>query len=149
MQKKTFAEAVEGRCQRISALLEMAGLVTDEDKQDYQKALEYSRASYTIIYARDIDEIWVNSYNPEITRAWNGNTDFQIVLDYYAIISYIFEYFTKDDTGVLQVLINTLKATENKDLKEQMILLMNTWIKSRQMGEAEAIFRLIPHFKFR
>ena len=81
MQKKTFAEAVEGRCQRISALLEMAGLVTDEDKQDYQKALEYSRASYTIIYARDIDEIWVNSYNPEITRAWNGNTDFQIVLD--------------------------------------------------------------------
>jgi len=88
-------------------------------------------------------------FNPEITRAWNGNTDFQIVLDYYAIITYIFEYFTKDDSGVLQVVINTIRATENKDLEQQMILIMNTWIKNRQMGEAEAVFRLIPHFRFR
>ena len=131
--ESTFAQAIEGRRLRIDALLNIAGLVTDEDKLEYQKALEYSNAGFAIIYARDIDEIWVNSYNPEITRAWNGNTDFQIVLDYYAIITYIFEYFTKDDTGVLQVLVNTLKVTESRDLKEQMILLMNTWIKNRQM----------------
>ena len=148
-EEQTVSQAIEGRRQRINALLDMAGLVSDEDKQQYQKALEFSCAGYSIIYARDIDEVWVNSFNPEITRAWNGNTDFQIVLDYYAIITYIFEYFTKDDTGVLQILITTLKATENKDLKDQMILLMNTWIKNRQMGEAEAVFRLIPHFKFR
>ena len=50
--------------------------------------------------ARDIDEIWVNSYNPEITRAWNGNTDFQVVINYFAIINYIAEYYSKDDTGM-------------------------------------------------
>ena len=147
--EKTYAEAVKGRRQRINLLLNRAGLHTDEDKTLYQQALEYSSAGYAIILARDVDEIWVNSYNPEITRAWNGNTDFQIVLDFYAIITYIFEYFTKDDSGVMQVLVNTLKLTENKDLKDQMISLMNAWIKSRQMGEAEAVFRLIPHFKFR
>ena len=47
--------------------------------------------------ARDIDEIWVNSYNPEITEAFDANTDFQITLDFYAIITYITEYFVKDD----------------------------------------------------
>ena len=108
--EQTFAQAIEGRKQRINALLDMAGLITVEEKEEYEQALAYSSAGYTIVHARDIDEIWVNSFNKEITRAWNGNTDFQIVLDFYAIITYIFEYFTKDDTGVLQVLVNTLRA---------------------------------------
>ena len=51
---------------------------------------------------RDSDETMVNSYNPEITRAWDGNTDFQICLDFYAIITYITEYYVKDDTGIVK-----------------------------------------------
>ena len=98
---------------------------------------------------RDIDELMVNSYNPEITRAWDGNTDFQICLDFYAIITYITEYYVKDDTGIIKVLVNTLKTTESDDLKEQMKLLMNTWITNRQMGEAEAVYRLTKEFHFR
>ena len=85
---------------RIDALLESAGFVTREDKEEYQKALEFSSSGCKIVMARDIDEIWVNSYNPEITRAWNGNTDFQVVIDYFAIINYIAEYYSKDDTGM-------------------------------------------------
>ena len=84
----------------MDSILNNAGLNTEEEKQKYKEALEYSTSGYTIIMARDIDELWVNSYNPEITRAWNGNTDFQICLDFYAIITYITEYYTKDDTGV-------------------------------------------------
>ena len=142
-------EVLDGRRKRIDALLNLAGLITAEEKNEYQYALEYSSSGYSIVMARDIDEIWVNSYNPEITRAWNGNTDFQICLDFYAIITYICEYFTKDDTGVIKVLVNTLKASDCEELKEKMILLMNTWIKNRQMGEAEAVYRLIPEFRFR
>ena len=96
----TVQEAVEGRKKRIDALLESAGFVTREDKEEYQKALEFSSSGCKIVMARDIDEIWVNSYNPEITRAWNGNTDFQVVINYFAIINYIAEYYSKDDTGM-------------------------------------------------
>ena len=99
--------------------------------------------------ARDIDELYVNSYNPEITRAWNGNTDFQICLDFYAIITYITEYYAKDDTGLVKILVNTLKASECETLRDQMKLLMNTWVKHRQMGEAEAVYRLTKEFHFR
>ena len=46
-------------------------------------------------------------------------------------------------------MIETLKASNCTDLKEKMKLLMNTWIKHRQMGEAEAVFRLTREFHFR
>ena len=145
----TEADAIEGRRQRIDAVLYKAGLKTEADKQMYQEALSYSSAGYTIIMARDIDELFVNSYNPEITRAWDGNTDFQICLDFYAIITYITEYYTKDDTGLVKVLVNTLRASDDQDLKDKMKLLMNTWIKNRQMGQAEAVYRLTKEFHFR
>ena len=98
-EEKTVEEAIEGRVKRIDALLESAGFVTKEEKQLYVDALEYSSSGCQVVMARDIDEVWVNSYNPEICRAWNGNTDFQVVLDFYAIITYITEYYTKDDAG--------------------------------------------------
>ncbi len=147
--ESTFTEAVEGRAHRIDAVLHVAGLKTNEDKARYHQALAYSSSGYTIIMARDIDELYVNSYNPEITRAWDGNTDFQICLDFYAIITYITEYYAKDDTGIFKVLVNTLKASDCSDLRDEMKLLMNTWIKNRQMGEAEAVYRLTKDFHFR
>ena len=57
----TAAQAIAGRRKRIDAVLEKAGLTTEEQKIQYQKALGYSSMGYQIVMARDIDEIWVNS----------------------------------------------------------------------------------------
>ena len=46
-------------------------------------------------------------------------------------------------------MVNTLKASHCEDLQDQMKLLMNTWIRNRQMGEAEAVYRLAKEFHFR
>ena len=145
----TVKEAKEGRAKRIDEVLDRAGLKTEEDKKKYTEALAYSNSGFTIVMARDIDELHTNPYNPEITRAWNGNTDFQICLDFFAIITYITEYYSKDDTGIVKIMVDTLKASDSTELEEQMKLLMNTWIKNRQMGEAEAVYRLIKEFHFR
>ena len=149
MDEYTAFEAKEGRAKRIDSVLNRAGLTGEEGKQRYRNALAQSFAGYTVVMARDIDELMVNSYNPEISRAWNGNTDFQICLDFYAIITYITEYYAKDDTGIFKVLVSTLKASDCDDLKKKMRLLMNTWIQNRQMGEAEAVYRLTKEFHFR
>ena len=45
--------------------------------------------------------------------------------------------------------MNTLKGSDFEELKDKMKLLMNTWIKNRQMGEAEAVYRLVREFHFR
>ena len=149
LDEYTAFEAKEGRAKRIDSVLNRAGLTGEEGKQRYRSALAQSFAGYTVVMARDIDELMVNSYNPEISRAWNGNTDFQICLDFYAIITYITEYYAKDDTGIFKVLVNTLKASDCDDLKKKMRLLMNTWIQNRQMGQAEAVYRLTKEFHFR
>ena len=135
--EKTKEEADEGRHKRIDAVLQLAGV----SKEEYEEVLAYSSAGFAVVMFRDIDECNVNSYNTEVTRAWEGNTDFQICLDFFAIITYITEYYSKDDTGVVKILVNTLKASGKSDLKKEMRLLANTWIKNRQMGEAEAVYR--------
>jgi hypothetical protein len=121
------------RKKRIVKLLNMAGLQTDEEIHLYEEALQYSTSGYAIVLERDLDELYVNSYNPEWARAWNGNTDLQVCLDFFAVITYITEYFTKDDTGMMSKLIEMLKKSECDTLREKMILVMNTYISARQM----------------
>ena len=95
---------------------------------------------------RDIDEMFVNSYNLEWARAWNGNHDIQVCLDYFAVITYITEYYTKDDSGTMTLLITALKESDCETLKEKMIILMKTYIAARQMGEVEALYKIFPDF---
>ena len=100
-------------------MLKLAGLETQEDFDLYVEALQASNGGYSILLERDIDELYVNSYNPEWARAWNGNTDLQICLDYFAVITYITEYYTKDDSGTMALLLKALQDSSFDILKEQ------------------------------
>ena len=88
--------------------------------------------------------MYVNSYNPEWVRAWNGNTDLQPTFDFFAVITYITEYFCKDDTGLMVKLTDMLKKSDCSTLKERMTILMNGFISARQMGECEALYKILP-----
>ena len=68
-----------------------------------------------------MDEIYINSYNIEWLRAWNGNMDIQIVLDYFAVITYVTDYYAKDDTGTMEVIKAALAQTKTNDLKEKIL----------------------------
>lgn len=57
---------------------------------------------YFIILTRDVEEVFVESYNPEWTLAWNGNTDIQLCLYiFFAVIT----YYTNNDTGTMDMLV--------------------------------------------
>ena len=130
-------------------MLGLAGYNSEADWNLYLAALSASKSGYTIISERDIDEIYINSFNPEWILAWNGNMDLQICLDFFAVITYITEYFTKDDTGTIEVLQNAIKNSNCESLKEKMILLMDTFLTHRQIGEAEAVYKILPDFHFK
>ena len=100
-QTESIDDYVKNREERIKMLLSAAGYKTENDWDLYLSALSVTKSGYSLVMARDIDEIFVNSYNPEWILAWNGNIDLQICLDFFAIITYITEYFTKDDTCLL------------------------------------------------
>ena len=146
---ETKEEYISNREKRVKELLSLAGYETEEDWNMYIRAISSLKNGHSLILARDIDEIHVNSYNPEWISAWNGNIDLQVCLDYFAIITYITEYFTKDDTGTMEIIIEALKNSENPTLKEKMILMMNTFMTHRQIGEAEAVYKIFPDFHFK
>ena len=95
-------ELLACRISRLEELLKIADTPIDANGSRiplYEEALGVTKRGYTIMYQRDVAEIYVNTYNPEWIEAWNGNLDIQLCLDYYAVITYISEYYSKDDTG--------------------------------------------------
>ena len=74
----------------------------------------------------------------------------QPCFDSFAVITYITGYLTKDDTGVALILREVMKKTEKDETRERMQMLINTFLTHRQMGQAEAYYKLIPslHMKY-
>jgi len=65
------------------------------DQHHYEAAQCALARKYTVIYKRNITECWVNPYNKDLLRAWNGNMDIQPVLDVYSCIMYIVSFISK------------------------------------------------------
>ena len=99
---------------------------------------------------RDIDEGYINAFNPEWLEAWGGNIDLQPCFDYFAVITYVTDYFTKDDSGVTAVLREVMKGSERDETKERMQKLIHTFLTHKQMGQSEAYYKIIPslHMKY-
>ena len=99
---------------------------------------------------RDLDEIFINNYNPEWIEAWDGNIDLSICLYYFAVLTYITEYFCKTDSTMQELLKEAAKNIDsNKSQRERKFLLSNTFLTHRQMGEAEVIYKISPNLKMK
>ena len=114
-------------------------------EKDYEKALSVSSVGTTIIMKRAVDEIYVNNYNPEWIRAWNGNMDLQVCLDYHAVITYITDYHSKDESGTMDFLKQAARDNSHKDRTELMRLLSQVFLTHRQNGECEAYYKIFPN----
>ena len=107
-QEESKQDHKHKRSQRIKDLLLIAGV----EYVDYIQALSTSRIGYSVVQERDLDEVNINSYNVEWIRAWNGNMDIQVVLDFFAIITYVTDYYSKDDTGTMEVIKAVLEQSD-------------------------------------
>ena len=112
--------------------------------EDYKNALKYSFCSYTIHHKRTIQERMVNNYNKEWILAWDSNMDIQICLDFYAVITYISDYVTKDEKSVNRVLLEAVRKNQDKTLLEKMRMVADLFSTHRSMGEAEVYYRVLP-----
>ena len=87
---------------------------------------------------RDLNEIYIYSYNPEWLRAWNRNIDFSPTFDFFEVITYITEYFIKDESGTVEAIKQVLDSNPDDNTKEKMKKVATTFLSHRQIGEAEA-----------
>ena len=54
------------------------------------------------------------------------------------------EYYSKDETKTMEVLKQVMKESPDDDTKEKMKKVANTFLSHRQIGEAEAFYKLLP-----
>ena len=108
-------ENKEGRVKRIQELCKHAKV----SYEDYIKALSTSKMGYAVVLQRDIDESYVNSYNAEWIRAWDANIDVQIALDFFSIITYIADYYSKDDSGTSELIKQGMAECTSQVVKDR------------------------------
>ena len=116
----------------------------DVSRTDYYTALGVSQTGACVILKREVCEANINNYNPEWLKNWDGNMDLQVCLDFFAITTYITDYYTKSETAMASELKAAFKRCAGMERKEQMKYLVETFLRTRQMGESEAIYRILP-----
>ena len=90
----------------------MAGNISYEN---YVMAIKKTRKhGSTVLLKRDIDETRVNNYNPEWVIPWDANHDIQPVLDFFAVITYVTDYWAKPDEGITQYLREAAAILESE-----------------------------------
>jgi len=114
------------------------------DQQHYEAAHCALARKNTVIYKRNIAECWVNPYNKDLLRAWNGNMDIQPVLDVYSCIMYIVSFISKAERKHGDLLRNAQKEAKEGHLEpvQQLRKLGNVYLNSRELSVMEAIYRV-------
>ena len=119
-------------------------------EEEYETALkESSKKGVRIVLERDLNESMINNYNSEWLRAWNGNLDVQICLDFFSVITYITEYYCKDDTGTTTFLLEAAKNSKNLPQEKQRRLLKDVFLTHREMGIFEAYMKIFPNMQMK
>ena len=90
-------------------------------------------------------EIRINSYNSTLLQLWEANMDLQYVLDANACAVYIVSYISKGQRGMSTLLKQACtEAREgNMQLKKQVQLIGNRFLKSVEISAQEAAFLLL------
>ena len=136
--------------ERIEQVLVEASAGGDPITYDmYERAvIQQTRKGSEVLLQRDIDEVFINNYNPEWIVAWDANIDISPVYDYYGTITYVTDYYSKDSTGLTDVLKATVKQlSEEKDMQQKCYKLADMFMTHRQVGMVEAIYKLLAHMK--
>ena len=136
----TVEEYEQNRALRIKELLAVAGV----DETMYYGALQHSKKGVKIVQKRDLDEIMIESYNPEWLKNWNGNISMLICGDFFGVITYCTEYFVKDETNTMQAIQDVIRSRPDDNTRERMKTIADVFMRTRQIGESEGFYKLLP-----
>ena len=72
----------------------------------YHHYLSFSMKGFSMVLKRDVDEVFVNKFNPEWLGVWGANLDFSPVFDFYGIITYVADYYMKVRYRIQNLILN-------------------------------------------
>ena len=113
--------------------------------QDYISAIRTSIHTDTVFLKRNVNERWINGYNPQCLAIWKANMDCQYVVNGYAAASYILDYVTKGERGLSETLRVASKeaAYMNMTQKASLKHISKRFIDFSEIGAQEAAYYLL------
>ena len=78
-------------------------------------------------------------------KALNANHDVKLCPDVFGVVTYVTDYYSKDESGLQTVLTAAVKMCDSNDIKVKMRNVANTFLTHRSMGECEAVYKLVPN----
>ena len=115
----------------------------DINYNDYKSALQTSQKGEIVILKRKVSERNVNNYNPCFIKAMKSNMDIQFVSDLHAVVTYVTDYFSKDDEELTKVMKEALKEKADCDDFERLNYMKRIYFTHRQVNVAQATYGLI------
>ena len=140
---KSVREAVldeEHKHKSVNEMFKFLGIT----QENFEKANKLMSKKVSIILKRNPQDIWVNQYNPDLSRAWNANLDIQYITDIYGCVAYVVSYMSKAERGMGLLLgqaqSEALKG--NVDAKQSMKQIGQVYLQNRDVSAQEACFRV-------
>ena len=118
-------------------ILRVAGV----DYDTYEECLRISERGKVIILKRSVAERNIGTYHPVFLSAWNANIDVQLVIDHYAVLTYITDYFSKGDVGFTAVLKKAIKESRGMRHFDRLNYIKQVYFTHRQVMKFDYLTR--------
>ncbi|XP_048046234.1 LOW QUALITY PROTEIN: uncharacterized protein LOC125268187 [Megalobrama amblycephala] len=110
----------------------------------FEKAYNRCSKKKSVVLKRNPKDVWVNQYNRDLLRAWQGNMDIQYVTDAFSVVVYILTYITKaeQEMGLLLQRAQNEAINGNLEAKASLKQLGSVYLHNREISAQEAVYRL-------
>ena len=97
-----------------------------------------------VIMKRNVNEKYINNYNPVILEMWQANMDIQPIGSVFGIAFYVAKYLAKEEPIYIQKQIHEalkeIKASNNNEFVQKIRYVSNIIIKNRERSAKEAAY---------
>ena len=140
---KSVREAVlkeEQKYKSVNEMFKVLGIT----QEGFEKANKLMSNKVSIVLKRNPQDVWVNQYNPDLSRAWNANLDIQYITDIYGAVAYVVSYMSKAERemGLLLSQAQSESVKTNVSSKESMRQIGQVYLQNREVSAQEACFRV-------
>ena len=138
---KLVREALLNKEKTYNSVYEMFDSL-EINQRDFEKANQLMTKKDSIILKRNPQDVWVNQYNSDLSRAWNANLDIQYITDVYGAVAYVASYISKAEREMGLLLSQAQSEGLHGDAKQSMKTIGQVYLQNREVSAQEACFRV-------
>ena len=121
-------------------------------KEQYYWALTVSADSdFELHLKRPLDSCFINNYFLAGVKGFRANVDLQPVFNHHKCVTYVFSYFTKDETECSQAIVSAAKEAKasNLTIRESLRKIGAAFLSTREVSAQECVYRCMPELWLR